>query len=220
MNSVSDLSDPTKTMIRNILNAYNNYKEATDKDEISQAEPDAKLPDAQIFFDEQNGGIIIILPERHASADQQVRGGAEAVAKRVLEIPKVKIAVEEPIEYNGTLISNVGWTKSIAQKPQSMPLFEFDPDAQGSISHQTYVRQIGGGMASTSRYAAEKMPCDPVRYNNPEINKFMAESLIKNTNAGDISVFPVGPDHLIARYDRDTLRVHIVRAGWTMLSNK
>jgi sarcosine oxidase gamma subunit len=74
---------------------------------------------------------------------------------------------------------------------------------------------------STSRYAAEKMPRDPQRYNNPDIDKTMAEKLIANTRkVGETSVFPVGPDHLLIRYDRGTLRAHIEKADWKMLANK
>ena len=222
MDNVSDLSESTK--IEAVLTAYQHYQTAVSKDALSMAEPTAKLPDAQVFVNESTGGVIIILPERHESTDDQVQGGAASVAKHVMAIPKVKIAVEEPVIYNGTMISNVGWgggSKAIANKPQSKRIFDFQESAQGSISHQIYERQVGGMVISTSRYAAENMPSDPQRYNNPEINKTMVKNLCFHTSkAGDISVFPVGPDHLLARYDRDTLEVHLRRAGWKLLANR
>ncbi len=204
--------------IQAVLSAYNVYQTAVAKDEISTVEPSAKLPDAEVFVNGLNSGLIIILPERHDSADPDVKGGALAVAKKVLVIPKVKIAVEEPVLYNGTLLSNVGWSKDIMKKPQSTSLFDYSESAEGSISHQIYVRQVGGAMIGTSRYPAENMPRNPQRYNNPEINVIMAVSLILNTNAGDVSVYPVGPDHLLARYDLKTLAVHLKSAGWKKLT--
>lgn len=49
----------------------------------------------------------------------------------------------------------------------------------------------------------------------------MAERLIANTSkAGDISVFPVGLDHLRESYDQNTLKVHLKAKGWKMLANK
>jgi hypothetical protein len=219
MDNVSDL--PGADKIKAVLAAYKSYQTAVAKDEISMADASAKLPDAQVFYNQSSSAVIIILPERHDSTDNQVQGGAEAVAKCVMAIPKVKIAVEEPVMYNGTLLSNVGWAKDVTRKPQSKALFDFEPAAQGSISHQIYVRQVGGMVISTSRYAAEKMPRDPQRYNNPEINKTMVANLCANTSkAGEISVFPVGPDHLLGRYDLNTLGVHLKAAGWKMLANR
>jgi hypothetical protein len=219
MDIVSELAGADK--VKAVLTAYQSYQTAVNQDEISKGDPSAKLPDAQVFFNESTSAVIIILPERHASTDNQVQGGAAAVAKHVMAIPKVKVAVEEPIMHNGSLLSNVGWAKDVTRKPQSQAIFDFEASAQGSISHQIYVKQVGGMVISTSRYAAEKMPRDAQRYNNPEINKTMAEKLIANTSkAGEISVFPVGPDHLIIRYDPETLRAHLVKAGWKMLANK
>jgi hypothetical protein len=219
VDNVSDLSGADK--VKAVLTAYQSYRTAVAEDEISMADASAKLPDAQVFFNKSTSAVIIILPERHDSTDNQVQGGAAAVAKHVMAIPKVKIAVEEPIMYNGTLLSNVGWAKDVTRKPQSKALFDFEASAEGSISHQIYVKQVGGMVISTSRYAAEKMPRDPQRYDNPEINKTMAAKLIANTNrTGEISVFPVGPDHLLGRYDLNTLSVHLAAAGWKMLANK
>jgi hypothetical protein len=218
MNKVSDL--PGASKIKAVLAAYKHYQSAVAKDELSNVDASAKLPDAQVFLREQTGGVIIILPERHDSTDDQVQGGAAAVAKHVMAIPKVKVAVEEPINYHGTLLSNVGWAKDVSRKPQRSTLFDFEASSQGSISHQIYVKQVGGMVISTSRYAAEKMPRDPRRYNNPEINKTMARNLSQNTaKAGEISVYPVGPDHLLARYDASTLSVHLRANGWKVLAN-
>lgn len=219
MDNLSELSEAVK--IKAVLTAYKHYQAAVAQDELSKVDPSAKLPNALVFVDEDTGGVIIILPERHDSIDAQVQSEAAAVAKHVMAIPKVKIAVEEPINYNGTLLSNVGWAKDVTQKKQSMSLFDFEASAQGSISHQIYVMQVGGMVISTSRYAAEKMPCDPQRYNNPEINKTMVEKLVDNTTGvGDISVFPVGPDHLLVRYDSNTLSVRLQAAGWKMFVNE
>lgn len=218
MNKVSDLPGADKILA--VLAAYKSYQTAVSKDELSSVDTSAKLPDAQVFYNKSTGAVIIILPERHDSTDNDVQSGAESVARRVMAIPKVKIAVEEPILYNGTLLSNVGWGKDVTRKPQSKTLFDFEPSAQGSISHQIYTRQIGMMLISTSRYAAEKMPRDPQRYNNPKINETMVKNLCANTSkAGDISVFPVGPDHLLDRYDLNTLGVHLKAAGWKMLAN-
>ena len=204
--------------LKAVLAAHKSYQTAVNKDDLSKASSDAQLPDAEVFVNESTGALIIILPERHDSQDNQVQGGAEAVAKHVMTLPNVKIAVEEPITYDGTLLSNVGWTANVMEKPQSKALFAFEASSQGSISHQIYVKQVGGMAISTSRYPAERMPRDPKRYGNPEINKTMAEKLIANTSkAGDISVFPVGPDHLKISYDRDTLSTHLKKAGWKML---
>ncbi|WP_444931193.1 hypothetical protein ACJJIF_05250 [Microbulbifer sp. SSSA002] len=218
MNKVSDLTDSDK--IQAVLTAFKTYRTAVNNDALSQVSDDAKLPDAQVFYHNSNGGIIIILPERHDSTEDPVQGGAASVAKYVMEIPRVKIAVEEPINYYGTLLSNVGWAKDVSTKPQSTKLFDFEASAQGSISHQIYTRQVYGMVLGTSRYAAEKMPRDPNRYNNPEINTTMVRNLDQNTGAGDISVFPVGPDHLSVAYDRDTLGVHLQAANWKLLSNE
>ncbi|HMA50607.1 MAG TPA: hypothetical protein VKP60_12690 [Magnetospirillaceae bacterium] len=218
MNSVNELAQADK--VNAVLTAFQSYRTAVNQDELSRASGDARIPDAQVFYKENTGAVIIILPERHSSADDQVRGGALGVAKAVMAIPKVKIAVEEPINYNGTLLSNVGWAGDVTRKPQSTALFDFDADAQGSISHQIYVRQVGGMVVSTSRYAAEAMPRVTPRYNNPVINQTMVQNLTANsTKDGDISVFPVGPDHMSAAYDHNTLQVQLVNAGWTLLAN-
>jgi hypothetical protein len=214
MDSVRELAEADK--VKAVLTAYRSYQTAVSQDELSKATASAKLPDALVFLNESTKAVIIILPERHDSTDNQVQGGAAAVAKHVLAIPKVKIAVEEPITYNGTLVSNLAC--DVTKKPQSQALFDFDASTQGSISHQIYVKQVGGKVVATSRYPAEKMPREPRRYNNPNINKTMAENLIVNTTgAGEISVFPVGPDHLRIAYDRVTLRDHLEKAGWKIL---
>jgi hypothetical protein len=221
MCNVSQLEDKELAdKVMAVLTAYQSYKTAVDQDQISQADPDAKLPDAQVFFNETTSALIIILPERHDSTEDQVQNGAAAVAKHVLEIPKVKIAVEEPTMYNDTLISDVGWGRNVTSKPESQALFEFEASAQGSISHQIYVKQVSDTARSASRYAAEEMPRNPRRYENGEINKTMATKLIDNTSeTGEISVFPVGPDHLLLRYG-EPLRAHLMKERWKMLKNK
>ena len=219
MDNVNELAGADK--IKAVLTAYENYQAAVAQDELSRVDASAKLPDALVFYFQRTNGVIIILPERHDSTDTDVQGWAATVAKQVMAIPKVKIAVEEPIRYNGTLLSNVGWAKDVTGKPQSKTLFDFEPSAQGSISHQIYVKQVGGMVISTSRFAAEKMPRDPQRYNNPEINRTMAASLCFNTSRDwEVSVFPVGPDHLLARYDPNTLSVHLRAAGWKALATR
>jgi hypothetical protein len=222
MCNVSQLADKELAdKVMALLTAHQSYKAAVDQDQLSLAVPDAQLPDPQVFFNESTSALIIILPERHDSTEDQVQKGAAAVAKHVLEIPKVKIAVEEPIMYNDTLISNVGWGRDVTGKPQNQSLFEFEASAQGSISHQVYVKHVGDTASSASRYAAEEMARNPQRYENLEINKIMAKKLIDNTSkAGEISVFPVGPDHLLIRYDQEPLRAHLMKQGWKMLKNK
>ncbi|WP_444897343.1 hypothetical protein [Microbulbifer sp. SSSA005] len=217
MNSVNEL--PKAKEISLVLKAFESYSRAVNKDSLSTATRDAQIPDAQVFVKEQTGGVIIILPERHSSEDEEVQSGAASIAKYVMAIPKVKIAVEEPVRYNGTLISNVGWGTSIQSKPQSQSIFDFLPDAQGSISHQLYNRQVGMMIISSTRYPAEDMPANPNRYNNPQINATMVKNLRENTKAGDISVFPVGPDHLKRTYDPNTLKVRLGAHGWTELSH-
>ncbi len=218
MDNVSEL--PNADKFEAVLAAYKTYRDAVNNDEISRAEASARLPDAQVFCHPDTLAVIVILAERHDSADADVQAGAAAVAKQVMALPKVKIAVEEPITYNGTLLSNVGWAGDVSRKPQSQSLFEFEATAQGSISHQIYARQVGGMIVATTRYAAERMPRDPQRYNNPEINRTMVANLIANTSrAGDISVFPVGPDHLSRTYDRATLTDQLMAAGWDLLTN-
>lgn len=217
MGNVSDLVEADK--VNSALTAYRSYQAAVNQDELSQVADEAKLPNALVFFNTSTGAVIIILPERHESKDVEVQGEAAIVAKRVLAIPKVKIAVEEPILYNDTLLSNVGWGKDVTGKLKDQSLFDFEATSQGSISHQIYERQVGDKEISTSRYAAEKMPRDPERYGNKKINKTMAEKLIANTSKdGEISVFPVGPDHLSTAYDTDTLGKHLKNAGWKLLA--
>jgi hypothetical protein len=221
MDKVSELTGAA-AKVKDVLTAYASYRKAVNADALSKASNDAKVPDAHVFHKEieNQDAVIVILAERHDSDDDQVRGGAEGVAKKAMLIPKVKIAVEEPITYNGTQLSNVGFGQDVTKKKQAQALFDFAPSAEGSISHQIYVKQVGGMVVNTSRYAAEQMPRDPKRYNNPKINKTMAEKLIANTGKGEVSVFPVGPDHLLARYDAKTLRVHLEKEGWKLLANK
>ena len=69
------------------------------------------MPDAQVF--EEGGAGIVILAERHDSAEDDVQSGASSVAEAVMAIPEVKVAVEEPMTLGGTLISNVGWGKPL-----------------------------------------------------------------------------------------------------------
>lgn len=218
MDNVSEL--PNADKFEAVLKAYKGYQDAVAQDEISRADASAKLPDAQVFYKDDTGAVIVILAERHDSADPEVQAGAASVARQVMALPKVKIAVEEPINYNGTLLSNVGWARDVSKKPQSVTLFNFEATAQGSISHQIYARQVEGMVVSTTRYAAEQMPRDPQRYNNPAINRTMVANLIANTaRAGDISVFPVGPDHLSRAYDAQTLTDQLMIAEWELLTN-
>jgi hypothetical protein len=102
----------------------------------------------------------------------------------------------------------------VTKKPPTQALFEFGPFAKGSISHQIYVKQGATGV----RYAAEDMPSATPRYNNPAINRTMAAKLIANTTrSGDISVFPVGPDHMRGSYDAHTLAWHLGAAEWEFI---
>jgi hypothetical protein len=203
-----------------VLKAYKAYQTEINQDELSRY--GGNLPDAQVFYNKLTQGVIIILAERHDSADAKVQKLAKAVAEKVLAIPKVKIAVEEPIEYNGRLLSNVGWGKNVTTKSKDTALFDFEATGQGSLSHQIYVKQVEGAMSDIIRYAAEKMPRDPQRYNNPNINRTMAQKLNANTGRmGEISVFPVGPDHVHnTDYDSTTLDKHLMMAGWYLLANR
>jgi hypothetical protein len=74
-------------------------------------------------------------------------------------------------------------------------------------------------LVGVKRFAAEAMPRNSQRYNNPEINKTMATNLNKNAGRGETVVFPVGPDHLSASYDLTTLTVHMMSMGWSSVDN-
>jgi hypothetical protein len=106
---VSEL--PSGDKIAAVLKAYKTYQTAANQDKVSEGSADAKLPDPEVYFKESANAVIVLLPERHSSPDAHVQSGAEGVAASVLAVPGVKIAVEEPVAYNGTLLSNVGWDK-------------------------------------------------------------------------------------------------------------
>jgi hypothetical protein len=217
--NVSELTN--SNVIMPVLRAYQAYRTEVNQDGLSQAMEEAKLPDAQVFYNKLTKAVIIVLAERHDSDIAAVREGAEDVATHVMAIPNVKIAVEEPIWYDNKLISNVGFGHDVTTKPVERALFEFSPDSAGSISHQIYLKQVIEGAPFTTRYAAEKMPRES-RYNNPNINKTMAQKLYANTGRmGEISVFPVGPDHVHnTDYDPMTLDRHLMMAGWYLLVNR
>ena len=200
--------------IQPVLDAHGDYQ--TEISETTNYQ--VLLPYPRVLFNDINGGVIILLPEKHDSDDPEVQRLAAAVAVAVLAIPRVKVAVEEPILYNHHLISDVGFSHPIAQKGVNTPLFTYSSDSQGSISHQIYQRQVIQGVPNTFRYAAEAMPRNPQRYNNPQINRTMAHKLTFNTRGrGEVSVFPVGPDHLSEDYDPVTLDKHLTIAGWDNL---
>ncbi|HEV7268425.1 MAG TPA: hypothetical protein VGN83_26490 [Falsiroseomonas sp.] len=212
--NVSELADGDQ--VKKVLQAYAAYRTAVSKDPLSMAAPEARLPKAEVFYNSLTTAVVIILPERHDSDVADVQDCAEVVAKHVLLLKKVKIAVEEPVELSGgLLISNVGFAGDITSKPATKSLFDFAPSARGSISHQILARQISSMLVGVKRFAAEAMPRNPRRYNNPEINETMAKNLNKNAGRGEAIVFPVGPDHLSASYDLNTLISHMTSMGWS-----
>jgi hypothetical protein len=223
---LSDLKGDQAKVKDLVLKSYAFYRQKANADPALRNVPGADLPDAQVFV--KGGAVIVILPERHDSTNDDVQAGALNVAKAALAIPKVKIAVEEPKEIGGTLISNVGIGNGVTAKHNAANLFEKEPAAQGSISHQIYVKQVGGMLVNTTRYAAEKGVTP--RYGgrggaagvgNPKINKDMVDLLHANTSkGGEISIFPVGPDHLKPVYDPNTLKVRLEAKGWEQLENK
>lgn len=215
--SIGDLADGAQ--IKRALQAYEFYQKAVAADPLSLVAPEAKLPDAKVYHNTLTGAVIIIFPERHDSDVVAVQEGAESVAKQVLMLKGVKIAVEEPVALSsGMLVSNVGFSSDISNKPQSKTIFEFSKDAKGSIAHQISDRQISYILVGVKRFAAEDMPRNSKRYNNPEINKTMATNLSKNAGRGDIVVFPVGPDHLSKTYDLMTLGKHLKSMGWSSVA--
>ena len=210
MMRLSDL--PNSGIIRPVLNAHKDYKKLIAMFDVIKRE----VSYARVFYNDLTHAVIIILPEMHDSDSQVVQKLAEDVASRVMAIPKVKIAVEYPVLYNASLISDVGFSHPIASKERNRDLFAFSPDSKGSISHHIYQKQVIRRVGPTSsRYAAESMPPSTPRYNNPVINRTMANKVMVNTRGNDdISVFPVGTDHVNDEYDDMTLDKHITCSGW------
>lgn len=189
-----------------VIDAYDEYKKVVDQDVLSQVTPDARLPEAQVYVNTLTRGLIVILPERHDSKDEAVQSHALSVASKILEIPNVKIAVEEPTTINcGAIVSDVGIAK-LQEKSANQPLLEFSPDSAGSISHRIFTLQVEKMRVGTSRFAAELMPRQRDNLSKADVNRVMAVLLSFNTSkANDITVYPVGPDHLLIRYDLLTL---------------
>lgn len=211
---VSELADGAQ--VKRVLQAHALYRAAIAKTPLGMAGgAEAQVQKAEVFHNALRNAVIIILPEWHESDVAEVQECAEVVAKHVLLLKKVAIAVEEPVALaNGLLVSNVGFDRDITTKPASKSVFEFSPTSRGSIAHQILERQRSSMLVGVRRFPAEAMPRNPKRYENPEINETMAANLNKNAGAGEVVVFPVGRDHLSAAYDLKTLVVHLTTMGW------
>ena len=202
-------------MIDDLVKAFTSYRTAVNNDELSTATDDAKIPQMEVYT--KGGAMIVLLPERHSSTDDAVKGAASTVATKVMAIKKVKVAIEEPISMHGKVLSNVGWgDKPISGWKSSDRLFTYDARMEGSISHQLFTKQVENMVIGSTRFAAETSDPRLNRYTQQlQVNQDMATNLNANTSGADLTVYPVGPDHMKTIYHQQTVGALLVANGWT-----
>lgn len=165
---------------------------------------------------------IILIGEGHDSTHTDLYPLAKACAQTILQIPGVKVAVEEPMidEASERLFANAGTNaEKIADCIKSgVSIFNEDkgiPTNAASIIHQLFDQMPN----DDARFPAEPFENTKLDRKSAKINTDMAQTLASSTSGTDITVFPVGRYHFDEAYADPTVVKALIALGYTRLSN-
>jgi hypothetical protein len=200
---------------------FDDYRDACRRDDVCG---DVRFWELQVWTKGEGkfGRTVVLIPETHSATQSAVYTKAAGLADAILGLrPIPAIAVEEPVKTaKGALIPNAGahpmlHPRVISGSLPSLFADNAEPDTQGSVAYQLYVKQVEQG-AGGVRFAAEpgetQFAVKPRRL-EPQVNVRMADSL---TVFGPLVVYPVGAYHMI---DEDRLN-NIPKSIGQILTNK